>query len=204
MNSSLHALAGAEQRDEVLLTISKTTLLIMAMINIKEGTLVFVPWRIQGIVRNEERQLNYSIHLLEKQNKYLLNCITRDQIMATNKLDRFTDKFSKAPRVSAIMAKVKRGTVPDLRRLATMVPNSKKPAATMSRMFWQPGKRLPAIPGAAQQPAPPLQQQKSQRIGFLPRSPKERKGPSWPLPNAAGNNTKQWPTVSTLKLNPRN
>lgn len=79
----------------------------MAMINIKEGTTVFVPWRIQGIVRNEERILNYKTHLLEKQNKYLLNCITRNQLMAANKLEKFNEKFSNAARVSVVLAKEK-------------------------------------------------------------------------------------------------
>lgn len=178
------------------------------MINIKEGTLVFVPWRIQGIVRNEERQLNYSIHLLEKQNKYLLNCITRDQIMATNKLDRFTDKFNKAPRVSTIMAKVKRGTVPDIHRSATLgkiAPNSRRQG---TQHPWQSGKQLPAIPGTTaggkQQPAPPLQREKSKRTGFLPRTPKERKVPPWPIPTAVVKKVPQWPTLSALKLTPRN
>ena len=75
------------------------------MFNIKEGTFVFVPWRIQGIVRNEERVLNYSLHLLEKQHKYLLNCLTRDQIMAANKLEVFLQKFGRAPRASVVMSK---------------------------------------------------------------------------------------------------
>lgn len=79
----------------------------MAVINIKEGTNVFVPWRIQGIVRNEDRILNYNIHLLEKQNKYLLNCITRDQIMATNRLDKFNDRLDNAARLSSVMTKSK-------------------------------------------------------------------------------------------------
>lgn len=79
--------------------------MLMAMFNIKEGTFVFVPWRIQGIVRNEERVLNYSLHLLEKQHKYLINCLTRDQIMATNKLEGFLEKFGHAPRVSVVMSK---------------------------------------------------------------------------------------------------
>lgn len=74
----------------------------MAMINIMEGTMVFVPWRIQGIVRNEERLLSYSIHLLEKQHRYLLSCITREQMIAANKLERFMEKFNSAPKLSAI------------------------------------------------------------------------------------------------------
>lgn len=74
-------------------------LTFMAVLNIKEGTFVFVPWRIQGIVRNEERLLNKSLHLLDKEKKYLLNCITRDQNMATAKMLRLHEKLKKAPRV---------------------------------------------------------------------------------------------------------
>lgn len=80
---------------------------IMAVINIKEGTTIFVPWRIQGIVRNEDRILHYNLHLLEKQYRYLLNCITREQIMATNRLERFLKKFNSAARLSSMMPRSK-------------------------------------------------------------------------------------------------
>lgn len=171
--------------------------LLMAMINIKEGTLVFVPWRIQGIVRNEERLLSYSIHLLEKQNKYLLNCITRDQIMATNKLDRFTEKFNKAPRVSTIMAKAKKRIAADNKRTCTAPANRRQAPPPMNKP-WQPRQALPAMVTGLGKPqaAPPLlQKQQSQRMGFLPRSPKERQVPQRPLPRAV-KKIPQWPTLT--------
>ena len=177
----------------------------MAMINIKEGTLVFVPWRIQGIVRNEERQLNYSIHLLEKQNKYTLNCITRNQNMAINKLARFSEKLNNTPRVSAIMDKarktreavrtaaINRRPAAMTRRPATM---TRKPAAMTRSKPWEPSKLLPA----GQKTAPPLRSQISQRTGFLPRGQQEKKAPEWPpLPTAMPKKTSQWQSLALLK-----
>jgi len=72
----------------------------MAMIKLKEGTTVFVPWRIQGVIRNEERMLNFQLHLLEKQTKYLVNSITREQLTATKKLEKFNDRLKNAARIS--------------------------------------------------------------------------------------------------------
>lgn len=175
----------------------------MAMINIKEGTLVFVPWRIQGIVRNEERQLNYSIHLLEKRNKYLLNCITRDQVMATNKLNRFTEKFNRAPKVSTIMAKAKTRIESENRRTGPAA--NRRPIAATSRP-WESRKILPPLSAAGKrQVTPPLKQQMSQRMGFLPRSPKEREVQQWPPPpSAVTRKIPQWPTLLALNGRQKN
>jgi hypothetical protein len=161
----------------------------MAMINIKKGTLVFVPWRIQGIVRNEERQLKSSIRLLEKQNKYVLKCITRNQNTATNKLVKFTEKLNNTPRVSAIMSK------------ARQTREQSKVTATNKRLVFtnisKIQKRLPPILSEKQQTAP---KQSSQRIGFLPQSPREleRKIPAWSRSIAALKKP-HWPTLATLK-----
>lgn len=159
----------------------------MAMINIKEGTLVFVPWRIQGIVRNEERQLNYSIHLLEKQNKYTLNCITRNQNMAINKLARFSEKLHKTPRVSDIMAKARM-----TREQARTAATNRRPALTKNKL-WDSGKRSLPI---QKKTAPLLRSQISQRTGFLPRGPQEKKVPEWPpLPTGVPKETLRWPSL---------
>ena len=179
------------------------------MINIKEGTLVFVPWRIQGIVRNEERQLNYSIRLLEKHKRYVLNCITKDQNTAMNKLAKFSEKLNKTPRVSNIMEKAKH-TKEHTSRITPIKRRRSEP---------EPYQRLPSIPSMKKQtPSPPKKQPPPHRIGFLlpPRGRKERGPPvsEWPLatcsvatcsmatcpvPICPVPKKPQWPTLATLK-----
>ena len=126
----------------------------MAMISIRDGTTVFVPWRIQGIVRNEDRLRNYSLHVLEKQNKYLLNCITREQMLASNRLDRFMEKLNNAPRSSEIIARQNKGVM-------NRIQSKKVQGKTMT---WRKKKRLQPKESTAV-PAKPHQ---SSNTRFLP------------------------------------
>ena len=84
---------------------------VMAMLNIRNGTTVCVPWRIQGIVRNEDRLRVYTLRQLEKQNKYLLNSLAREQMLATNRLGRFMEKLNNASRTSDIMARANKNHI---------------------------------------------------------------------------------------------
>ena len=63
------------------------------------------PGEYRGLYAMKERILNYNLNLLEKQNKYLVSCITRDQIMATNRLDKFNERLNNAARMSAVLVR---------------------------------------------------------------------------------------------------
>lgn len=124
------------------------------MLNIRDGTRVFVPWRIQGIVRNEDRLRNYSLDQLEKQNKYLLNCIAREQMLASNRLDRFVEKLNNAPRTSDIMTRGNKGTMSRIQ--------GRKPILVLDRtMTWRHASLQPMV--SLGQTAP-LTKQRSSRL----------------------------------------
>ncbi len=56
--------------------------------------MLLVPWRVQGAVKNEERLLNHSIKLLDKEIKQQMRSITRDQKFYQNKYQKFQDRMN--------------------------------------------------------------------------------------------------------------
>ena len=180
---------------------------VMAVLNIKEGTFVFVPWRIQGIVRNEERLLNKSLHLLDKEKKYLLNCITRDQSMATAKMLRLHEKLKKAPRVSQPnkMEEKKSAVIRPWAKAKAKAHDTTRLPFNSSPLYSSPLYSTP-IPSSAhlQQNSPHPQHknlhkrnQNSQQVGFkMPHTTVqvEKKTLPTPLPRLSASTHHQWTT----------
>lgn len=79
----------------------------MAMLEVREGILVFVPWRIQGIIHTEDRLCHQTIKLLKKQTDYTLKSLALELTMAKKKLQKLKSSLSNSIKVPSDMKSAK-------------------------------------------------------------------------------------------------